>query len=222
LAPRFFLAASFVLCARAALAGPNEIKIFTDELAGYGQHTFETHVNKGRTPLQVMPEYSYGIRRNWELSLQLPMAFTGEASRAEGSRAEVQYVAPHDEDRGLYWGFNLELARIARLGEPRFSNLEIIPILGWRNARWHVVANPGFDHASSGANRGTSFQPAAKIAYRGNGRNDYGVEYYEEGRVVYAAWDGKLGKSDINLGIGRGLASEPDRWVLKLIYEIAF
>jgi hypothetical protein len=222
LAPRFLIAAGFALCARAALAAPNEIKVFTDELAGYGQHALEAHVNKGRTPLQVMPEYSYGIRRYWELSLQLPMAFSGEASRTEGYRTEMQYIAPHDAYQGLYWGFNLELARIARIGEPRFSNVEIIPIVGLRAARWHLVANPGFDRALSGKQRATSFQPAAKVAYRGLGRNDYGFEYYEESRVLYAAWDGKLGKSDINLGIGRGLANATDRWVLKLIYEFAF
>lgn len=67
-----------------AIAAPNEIKVFTDELATYGEHTLETHVNKASragpaadnkaTPLQVMPEYSYGIWRNWEFSLQLPVA----------------------------------------------------------------------------------------------------------------------------------------------------
>ena len=75
-----------VACASAAsafaLAAPNEIKVFTDELARYREHTLEFHVNKASsagekaedhgTPLQIMPEYSYGIRRDWELSFQLP------------------------------------------------------------------------------------------------------------------------------------------------------
>src|SRR5438445_11293730 len=133
-------------------AAPNEIKVFTDELASYGEHTLETHVNKAsraspraansRTPLQVMPEYSYGIRRNWELSLQLPAAFSAQSNRLEGYRAELQYVAPHDDESGFYWGVNVELARVERLGERSFWNAELIPIVGYRTGRWHLAANP--------------------------------------------------------------------------------
>jgi hypothetical protein len=44
----------------------------------------------------------------------------------------------------------------------------------------------------------------------------------EQSRVLYVAWDGKIGKSDINVGLGRGLTDSSDRWVLKMIYEFAF
>jgi len=226
-------------------AAPNEIKVFTDELANYGEHTLETHVNKAssagprlenrHTPLQIMPEYSYGIWHNWEFSLQLPAAFGQSGSRLEGYRAELQYVAPHDDDEGFYWGMNLELARIERLGEASFWNVEVIPILGYRRERWHFVANPGIDKAISGGSRTTNFQPAAKVAYRAFEKNHFGLEYYvdagplrnslarnEQSRVLYFAWDGKIGKSDINVGLGRGLTDSSDRWVLKMIYEFAF
>ena len=214
-------------------AAPNEIKVFTDELAAYGEHTLETHVNKasraGRraenqnVPLQVMPEYSYGLRQDWELSLQLPAAL-GAHSRLEGYRVELQYVAPHDATQGFYWGMNVELARMNRLGEQEFWNVEVIPIAGYRHARWHLVANPGFDKAISGASKSVNFQPAAKAAYRTTEREYVGFEYYAEAgsRTLYVAWDGKVGKSDVNLGLGRGLTGASDRWVLKMIWEIAF
>jgi len=221
------LVATFISCplANNAAAAPNEIKIFTDELANYGEHTLETHVNKAsRTPLQVMPEYSYGIWHDWEFSLQLPAAFGQDASRLEGYRTELQYVAPHDEDAGFYWGVNFELARIERPGDASFWNIELIPILGYRTERWHFVANPGIDKAVSGASRATDFQPAGKVAYRAFEKNYFGIEYYadDQSRVLYFAWDGKVGKSDINVGIGRGLTDSSDRWVLKMIYELAF
>jgi hypothetical protein len=207
-----------------ATAAPNEIKVFTDELASYGQHTLETHANKAsragravagrRTPLQVMPEYSYGIWHNWEFSLQLPAAFGRDGSALEGYRAELQYVAPHDHYEGFYWGLNFEFARLDR---------------------WHLVANPGLDKAVSGASGSVNFQPAAKIACRALEQNYFGIEYYveagplrnrisrnEQSRVLYLAWDGKLGKSDINLALGRGTTDSSDRWVLKMIYEFAF
>jgi hypothetical protein len=226
-------------------AAPNEIKVFTDELANYGEHTLETHVNKAsragqraanrRTPLQVMPEYSYGIWHNWEFSLQLPAAFSQNESRIEGYRAELQYVAPHDVNEGFYWGVNFEIARAERLGEASFWNAEFIPILGYRLDRWHFVANPGLDKAISGASGTTNFQPAAKVAYRTFEKNYFGVECYldagplrnrlsreDQSRVLYLAWDGKIGKSDINVGLGRGLTDSSDRWVLKMIYEFSF
>ena len=226
-------------------AAPNEIKVFTDELAGYGEHTLETHANKASrpgpraaavpTPFRLMPEYSYGIARNWEFSLQLPMALGDQANRLEGYRAELQYVAPHDDEQGFYWGVNLELARIERLGEAALWNVELIPILGYRAGRWHLVANPGLEKPVSGEARTSSFQPAAKISYLAFGKNAFGAEYYvdagplrrplprnEQSRVLYFAWDGKLGKSDINVGLGRGLTESSDRWVLKAICEFAF
>jgi len=212
--------------AGAALATPpNEIKVFTDELAAYREHTLETHVNKGSTgPLQVMPEYSYGIARDWEFSLQLPFAFTSDSANGEGYRVELQYVAPHDGQRGLYWGINMELARNDRVDEPRSTTAEIIPILGYRSGRWHLVANPGFEHTLSGE-RDTAATPSAKVAYQVAGKNFVGFEAYADAgdsRTLYVAWDGRLGKSDINVGFGRGYASAADRWVLKAICEIAF
>ena len=220
------LAPILVLISSEARAAPNEIKVFTDELADYRRQTLETHVNKARGgPLRFMPEWSYGIAPQWELSVQLPFAFETRRATNEGYRAELQYIAKHDEERGLYWGFNAEIAREARLDEPRFWNIEVIPILGWRNERWHLVANPGFERPASGPDRASSETPAAKVAYRAYGRNDYGVELYRDAdgaRTVYLAWDGKLGKSDINVGLGRGVGANAERWVLKSIFEIAF
>ena len=202
--------------------------MFTDELAALHAHTLETHVNKARTgPIRFMPEYSYGVAPDWELSLQLPFAFDSQRAVREGYRVELQYIAPHDDDRGLYWGFNVELAREARLEEERFWNLEAIAIVGCRIERWHLVVNPGIERPLGAGRRASSATPAAKISYASFPGSAFGVEYYvqtgaERSRTVYLAWDGKIGKSDLNLGLGRGLAAASDRWVLKAIYEIAF
>jgi hypothetical protein len=228
-----------------AVAAPNEIKVFTDELADYGENTLETHVNKASragpssdnraTPLQIMPEYSYGIWRNWEISFQLPVAVQQGQLRTNGYRGELQYVAPHDEDQGLYWGFNFELVNSVREGEQRTWNVEFVPIIGYRADRWHLVGNPGINRPLSGSARNTNFEPAAKAAYRAFGNNYFGVEYYLEAgpiqrwlpsnqrsQVLYFAWDGKIGKSDINLGLGHGFTDASDRWVLKTIVEFTF
>ena len=239
------LAIVALVVAQVSIAAPNEIKVFTDELANYGEHTLETHVNKASragpraenraTPLQIMPEYSYGIWRNWEFSFQLPIAEQDRAFRSDGYRAELQYVAPHDGSSGYYWGVNVEVGRIARKGEDGVWASELMPILGYRQDRWHFVANPGVSLALTGNRRTVNFDPSAKVAYRTSEKNYLGLEYYVEAgplrqfspredraQTLFLVWDGKVGKSDINLGIGRGFTESSDRWVLKMIYEISF
>jgi hypothetical protein len=219
----------------AAAAAPNEIKVFTDELAAPGEHTLELHANRAASRLQLMPEYSYGAAPGWELSLQLPFAYQDASVSGAGYRGELQYVAPHDASQGAYWGFNLELGRVTRSGEPRLWDLEMMPILGYRAGSWHLAANPGVSLALSGAERKLRFAPAAKAAYSTSERSAWGVEYYLEAgplrnwlpreqrtELLFLAWDGKVGKSDINLALGRGLSGATDRWVLKTIVEFSF
>lgn len=229
--PRLVVAACAMGVAVCAMAAPQEIKVFTDELARHGEHTLETHANKARQePLQVMPEYSYGVRPNWELSVQVP-ATLGERRRIDGYRAELQYVAPHSDEDGFYWGVNLEVARTVGA----VWDVELIPIFGYRRDRWHFAANPAIGKAVSGASPATHLDPAAKVAYQAFARNAFGLEYYveagplrhrlareEQSRVLYFVWDGKVGKSVLNLGIGRGTTDASDRWVVKAICEFAF
>lgn len=90
-------------------AAPNEIKVFTDELAPPGEYTVEIHANAARRPaafagrayqsVQFMPEFSYGIWKNWEASLQLPVAHASGRWIGDGARAELQYV-PHARSGG--------------------------------------------------------------------------------------------------------------------------
>ena len=193
--------------AQAAIAAPHEIKVFTDELAAPGAGTLEIHANKASragpatglaaSPWQLMPEYSYGIAAGWELSLQLPMSMPPSRLHSDGWRVELQYV-------------------------------------GWRAGRWHFAANPGITHDRDGPIRATRFSPAVKAAYRLAGQQSVGVEYFRAATPVigstsprrsdmlYLAWDGKLGRADINLGVGRGLNPYSDRWVVKSIVEFGF
>jgi hypothetical protein len=182
-----------------------------------------------------MPEYSYGIWRDWEFSLQLPLTVQEDRLRTNGYRGELQYVAPHDEDQGWYHGVNVEFVNLRNNGEQHVWNIEIIPIVGLRVDRWHFAANPGVSRPLSGSARKINFEPAAKVAYRAFGTDYFGVEYYLEAgpiqhwlprdrrsQVLYLAWDGKIGKSDINVGLGRGFGGASDRWVLKTVFEFLF
>ena len=178
-------------------------------------------MNQAGGTLQAMPEYSYGLRPDWEFSFQLPFAERDDALHADGFRFELQYIAPHDEARGWYWGWNAEAGRSARDDEPHGWTSEVVPILGYRSSRWHLIANPTLSLPLSGEGRTLQFQPAAKAAYRTAGGDELGWEFYKESsRLLFLTWDGKLGRSDVNLGVGRDLSSSD--WVVKMIIEIAF
>ena len=90
-ARHFAGAAALTLClccalSRHALGAPHEIEVFTDEITDFKEHSVEVHGNLSRsgagamsprrTSSQVMPEYSYGIARNWEISVQVPTSHT--------------------------------------------------------------------------------------------------------------------------------------------------
>ena len=221
-----------ILSLATALAGlchaaPHEIKVFTDEIAAFREQTLEAHANFAKVPLgafggrrrvfQAMAEYSYGIARNWEASLQLPVARAGDTLYANGFRGELQYVATHDDDDGFYWGINTELAYSSPVAERKFWNAEIIPIVGFRSKSWHAAVNPGVTVPVSGDHRRVLFEPAAKLAYRVNSGNDLGFEYYlelgplrnfvtgeQQSRVLYAVWDHTQRGVDLNVGLGHG------------------
>ncbi len=110
-----------------------------------------------------------------------------------------------------------------------------MPIFGYRAGLWHMIANPGVGLALSGPERKLRFEPAAKIAYRAFDDSSLGLEYYldagpvrrwlpreQRGELLFLAWDGKAGKSDVSVALGRGLTGASDRWVLKTIFEYAF
>jgi hypothetical protein len=227
-----------------AFAAPNEIKVFTDEIAPEGKYTVETHVNAVRAPrppisgfqrLQVMPEISYGVRPNWEASLQLPMASSTDGWRGNGVRGELQYVAPHSDGSGAYWGVNLEIAYLSRLAEAAYWNIELVPILGYRWREWHISVNPAVNRALTGQQRQVLFEPALKVSRAVANSHQLGIEYYAETgplrnwlppseryRVLYAAWDFRYRDVDINLGFGKGIGAASDRNVLKAIVELPF
>jgi len=236
------VSSTFCLSCIAAIAASSEVKVFTDELAELHEDSMEFHFNikRLRNPspgarqnvFQAMPEYSLGFARNWEFSLQFPTGRYGGNWRSNGVRTELQYVAPHDDDDGAYWGFNAELARNSFVDEGRSTTLEIIPIIGLRTDQWHFVLNPGVTIPFAGETRRISFEPSAKIAYRLTKNDQVGFEHYSElgpirhfvlrserYQMLYSVWDRKLGKIDFNIGIGHGRTNASDKSVTKMMVD---
>jgi hypothetical protein len=235
-----FVAATLLVACTRAFAAPHEIEIETDGIAGRGEHALSLHANVARPGkndpdrehkvVRVMPEYAYGFARHWQVALQLPATHVAGDFQGNGARAEVKYVAPHDEERGLYWGAASKISYSNELADMGLWTLELTPILGGRAGRWHFALNAGVTLRLSGTQREVELSPAAMAMFKVNDRHDVGVEYYtalgplkrflpgeERTHLLFAAWSYEGSGVDLNVGIGRGFTDGSDSWVAKMI-----
>jgi hypothetical protein len=139
------------------------------------------------------------------------------------------FVTPNAADREIFYGVNFEFS----YAMPQFSdaqwNMEIRPIIGVREGDYEFIINPIVD-IGFGRNGDMVFAPAARFA-RNFGENlALGIEYYsdlgpfpnfvsvnEQQHNIYAVVDFKVGRFDINAGVGYGLSPGSDRLMAKMI-----
>ena len=223
-----------------AIAAPHEIEVETDGIAGVREHALTLHANVARPGkndsdrehrvVRVMPEYAYGFARHWQVALQLPTSHVAGDFQGNGARVEVKYVAPHDEEQGLYWGAAANLAYSKALPDMGLWTLALTPIVGARAGPWHFALNPGLSLRLSGSQREVEFAPAALAMVEVGGGHQVGIEYYsalgalkrflpgeERTHLAFAAWSYESAGVDVNVGVGRGFTDGSDSWVFKMI-----
>jgi len=169
-----------------AVAAPDEIRVLTDDLTEVGDFSLELHMasvgaRRGgatRHLGQGLSELSYEVSQTTEVSVQLPVS-TEPGWHANGANLEVQYIAPHDEHAGFYWGTRAEFGDVrAPLEAERTRSVEFRPIVGYRAGPWHAVLNTAWRAPLSGSDRSVSFEPAAKLTRQVAPQTHVGVEYY--------------------------------------------
>jgi hypothetical protein len=244
--PRCLSFAAILLAASTISArAVDEIQVYNAEIAKVGQWTFQLHSNYafigrkepdflgGLIPhhaLQGTGEWAYGITEWWEMGFYTPYAvdrnFTPYSNAA---KIRQLFVIPHAAEREFFYGVNFEIS----YAMPQFSdaqwNLEIRPIVGWRKGDYEFIINPIVD-MGFGQNGDSIFAPAARFA-RNLGENlAVGLEYYtdlgplrnsplfnEQQHNLYAVVDFKIGRFDVDLGVGYGLSPGSDRLMAKMI-----
>lgn len=230
-----------------ALAAPDEIQVYTEELNDPGAFGLEQHLNysiKGQqapdypgqmTPhhvFQITPEFSYGVTRTLEAGLYLPLAITPAGDTfLNGLRFRLKYIAPRQADQATFYGLNVEIGRDAHRTSDSISGMEIRPIIGYRDAQWLVSFNPILTLGLvANVSRQPQFEPALKVTHSvGEGARS-GLEYYgvygppnhllpadQRSHAVYAVTDIETHGYDIDFGIGRGFGNTTDSWVMKAI-----
>jgi hypothetical protein len=245
------LAASslFLLGPRPAHA-VDEIQVYNAEIAEVGQFTVQQHLNYtidgrnypdfpgGLVPnhaLNGTPEFAYGVTPWLELGLYIPWAVNEQGQFLSNAiKLRTLFVTPDAAKKDFFYGLNFEYDfPTPPFGPTRFA-MEIRPIIGWRNPQWEFIVNPIMDLAF-GAGGNVDFVPAARLA-RNLGEDRFiGLEYYtdlgapgsfpsfqQQEHQLFAVTDFKVGKVDVDLGIGYGLTTGSDRWVAKAILGYAF
>jgi hypothetical protein len=238
-APALFIGVS-LFYALAATAAPNDIRVLTDDISAPGTTNGEFQASLARPPatpplgsglvFQGLVELAYGIADHWEISAQLPVAKVHGGWYANGINTELQYIAPHDDDDGYYWGARAELGYASPVDEARAWHVELRPILGYRFSDWHFVLNPAVSMALNGEDRKVKFEPSAKASYQVTRQSAVGAEYFAEvgslsnflprsqrSELAFLVLDSKIGKSGVSFGLGRRMTDGSDRWVAKLI-----
>ena len=244
--PRCFYVAAILLMASVLSArAADEIQVYNAEIAKVGQWTFQLHNNYafigrkepdfpgGLVPnhaLQGTGEWAYGITDWWEMGFYTPYAVDQELTPYSNAiKIRQLFVIPNAAEREFFYGVNFEFSyAMPQLLDTRWL-IEMRPIVGWRKGDYEFIINPIVDFGI-GQNGGADFAPAARFARNLAENFAVGFEYYtdlgrpqdrlpfnEQQHNLYAVVDFKIGRFDVNAGVGYGLTHGSDRLMAKMI-----
>ena len=239
-------------CSAPCLAAPEEIQVYLDDLTQPGRFGTDIHNNyvaSGSSApeyegalapnhvYRLTPEFYYGLSDTVELGLYVLGALRpGDGASLDGAKLRVKYIAPHYRERGSFWGANLELGKTDLAFAERPWNAELKGIYGLRSGRWTFGANADLDWSMSSGGGPVALGLDSKLAYLTRAGYQAGFELYNEfgplsspgnlgqrSQMLYGVIDTTTaGGLDLNVGLGRGLTSASDRWVIKFIVGLHY
>lgn len=187
--------------------------------------------------LRVTPEFSYGLTANWELGGYILVSRTSNNNTSiDGEKIRLKYLASQEPGQAYFWGANLEVGRVAHRIDENPWNAELKAMFGFHGDRWTLATNANIGWKISGpAASPAGFRLDSKIAYKTDHGFEVGLESYNEfgpiknmghlnqqSQTLFAVLDINVRGWDLNLGIGRGMTSASDRWILKTIVNVPF
>ncbi len=234
-----------------ALAGPEEIQVYMDELGAPGELGLDIHTNyvlsgaltneypgeqQSLHRLRVTPEFSLGLTNNLELGAYLPLATFDRSGRLgiDGIKFRLKYILPRATGQKWFVGANFEIGRVSHRLDINPYNAEFKGIAGVRFGKWTAAVNANIDFTVSGPAPGpASLEIATKLNYALSPRVALGVENFtgvgefralgqfgNSEQASYLTIDTSFGRWDLNLGIGRGYGSNPDKWIVKAVIGV--
>jgi hypothetical protein len=227
-------------------AAPEEIQVYLDDMSAPGHFGVDVHNNfviagsslasyAGEQPpahvFRLTPEFYYGLSPTVELGLYVLSTHASDGgTHLDGAKLRIKFVAPRDPAAGLFWGANLEIGDASRRVSETPWNGELKGILGYRAGPWLLAINPNLDWSLSAHGGPATVDVDFKVSRSINSSTQIGIETYDDfgalgalgslgqnSKTIYAVIDQDFGSVDLNAGIGRGLTSDSDRWILKFI-----
>ena len=225
------------------IGAPFEIKVHDELIAEYQESAYEVETNLFQAPaaqglksnvFQTRVEYGYGIAKNSELGANIFLSNYNGASYVNGGKVSYMFVPTHDEEGLWHYGVKNEINYIKDVGGTETTFYELTPILALQLQEWRFTVNPSVDVVLNKYSSAT-FSPSAKVAYGLTHSIDVGVEYYgdnlpnkslynvtQQPHTAYLVTDAKYGNSSFNFGVGKGVTTNSDNWVIKLIASLSF
>jgi len=225
------------------IGAPFEIKVHDELIAEYQESAYEVETNLFQAPaaqglksnvFQTRLEYGYGIAKNSEIGANIFLSNYNGASYVNGGKVSYMFVPTHDEEGLWHYGVKNEINYIKDVGGTETTFYELTPILALQLQEWRFTVNPSADVVLNKYSSAT-FSPSAKVAYGLTHSIDVGVEYYgdnlpnkslynvtQQPHTAYLVTDAKYGNSSFNFGVGKGVTTNSDNWVIKLIASLSF
>jgi|SRR5579863_33500 len=232
-------------------AQTDEIQVYDGAIEEPGKFSVELHNNYtprgpaqpkfqgGLAPnhlLNGVPEWAVGVSESLELGAYLPLySVTGDGNLLfNGVKLRALLVAPHADERRIFFGVNFELSYNIPHWEPtRFSG-EVRLIVGTQIGPIRFILNPIFDTSFHGFQE-LEFGPAERLDYRFSPTWTAALEHYSDyGQIdqlepanrqeqtLFAVVDFSSGANGVELGIGHGFTKASEDLILKLEVEHHF
>jgi len=235
-----------------AFAADEEIQVYMDEIGALRKLSLDVHVNHalvgrsfssfpgeqisdGRT--RITPEFGYALSDSWELGAYLPLANVdkdGEVS-IDGVKLRLKYIAPHDAEKGWFWGANLEIGYVNDTLDENPWNGELKGIVGWRSGPWTLAGNLNLGFKVSGPIEApVELGVATKASYALSDTLSLGIENYNSfgelehlsafdrnDQQVFAVIDKTFANGwNLNFGVGWGYGEPEDNFIVKAIVGV--
>jgi hypothetical protein len=221
-----------------AARGTGELELHTNFVPTGSQQFDEAEGRATHHAFRSSLELSTGITSWLEGSLYaVGYARNGTGLQYVGNRARLTAVAPGS------WNLPFELGLSHEVGyaRPGFAEnqwaYEVTPILGTNPGNVFLVVNPAFERGiGNNSEHEWEFEPRAELGYALGDEGSLGFEYYSvlgpvdefdarqhQLHQIFASGKFELPSGiEAGLGVGRGLTSNSDRWVISTKFEVRF
>ena len=243
------VAAALLAAAPPALAAPEEIQVYLDDLNAPGRFGLDVHANlvttgqalsdyageqQSRHRLRITPEFAFGLTQDLEAGLYLPLATIDGAGRigVDGAKVRLKFIAPKPAGQTWFWGANVEVGVVDRGLDANPWNTEVKGILGRRWGRWTVAVNTNFDVKLSGPEAAPpSLEIATRMTYAVSPIWTVGVESFNGAgelrrlgglaeHSTFVVVDRSFGRWDLEVGAGAGYGANRAGLILKAIIGV--